>query len=996
MPTTRFIQINTNRSRAALDLVRAKATREKYDVTIICEQPANTPVNWAADVSRNAAIGLRGYSSIRVTRLGVAETDFTWMDIEGIATVFSCYFSPNRDLAQFTSFVDRLNHAVRATRGRLVIAGDFNAKSTQWGCARTCNRGRILDDWIASAGLAIVNRGNTWTYSNGAHGSIIDLTITNDPRSVRGWEVQLEESGSDHRYLTFEIEDGGAETPQHDDQIRRGWVSGSLKAEVFRAFLLGRLPPGGSAEEMAGALTTTLQEACDASMNTRRPYSNHRREVHWWNDVIKELRQESTKLRRIVQRKRRQGGADLLGAIEAAKAARKKLRNEIRRSKERGWRSLCDSLEGDPWGLAFRIVTNKHRPPVIPPGLQVQGGTGAIVAALFPTHAIEPPRIRGDHMRYPLVTSEEVKAAAARLRPGKAPGPDGLLNVCIKLAVEVNPDVFVAVFNKCLAEGCFPKRWKRAGLVLIPKPGKDPLTPGGYRPVSLLDSLGKLFEAVIHTRMKDFTTTASNQFGFQKGLSTLDAVASVMGTAYDSSTGVSRYRHHCIMVTLDVKNAFNALPWATIKREISARGLPEYVLAILDSYLCDRVLVHGVGSTQAEFPVTSGVPQGSVLGPHIWNLVYDGLLALDLPGGVSLVGFADDVAIVGRARELNDLATNLEEAAESVLDWMARQGLEIAASKTEVTVLSTRRGTEQFTLRIGDTLVAAKRSTRYLGVVVGADHCFGPHIDHASRSAIGASGNISRLMTNTSGLSQRIRGRLFNAVVTSRLLYGAPIWARGLRVKRNAQKLAAAQRLGAIRTARAYRTISTAAVLVLAGMVPVDILAEERAWTHQQLEGVVVTPSLKSNTKKAGRAASMQSWQNRWDASADGRWTHQMIGAIIPWANREHGDCSYQLTQLLCNHGSFGSYLHRIGRSEEPACTYCNEGVVDDAQHTLFSCTSWNRQREAMAEVVGWDALRNPGDLVPVMLRQRDKWAAVETFAHQVMRYKELNEPPRG
>uniref|UniRef100_A0ABD2X6H3 Reverse transcriptase domain-containing protein n=1 Tax=Trichogramma kaykai TaxID=54128 RepID=A0ABD2X6H3_9HYME len=69
---------------------------------------------------------------------------------------------------------------------------------------------------------------------------------------------------------------------------------------------------------------------------------------------------------------------------------------------------------------------------------------------------------------------EELKGAQSRIRELLAPGPDGVPNVALKLAIAARPDVFVRVYTTCLETGVFPSGWKRQRLVLLPKPGKPP------------------------------------------------------------------------------------------------------------------------------------------------------------------------------------------------------------------------------------------------------------------------------------------------------------------------------------------------------------------------------------------------------------------------------------------------------------------------------------------------------------------------------------------
>ena len=77
---------------------------------------------------------------------------------------------------------------------------------------------------------------------------------------------------------------------------------------------------------------------------------------------------------------------------------------------------------------------------------------------------------------------------------------------------------------------------------------------------------------------------------------------------------------------------------------------PPYLMEILNNYFQDRKVIYLTDEGEREYIVTAGVPQGSVLGPLLWNIMYDGVLRLQLPNGTTIVGFADDIAIVSVAK----------------------------------------------------------------------------------------------------------------------------------------------------------------------------------------------------------------------------------------------------------------------------------------------------------------------------------------------------------
>ena len=125
----------------------------------------------------------------------------------------------------------------------------------------------------------------------------------------------------------------------------------------------------------------------------------------------------------------------------------------------------------------------------------------------------------------------ELKLAAKRLDPGKAPGPDKIPNEVLRAIIREKPQLILDLLNTCLERGHFPKQWKLQKLVLISKgKTKDPKAPSSWRPLCMLDSTGKLYERMILNRVQSELDVPKNeglsemQYGFRAGRSTLNAV----------------------------------------------------------------------------------------------------------------------------------------------------------------------------------------------------------------------------------------------------------------------------------------------------------------------------------------------------------------------------------------------------------------------------------------------------------------------------------------
>ena len=125
------------------------------------------------------------------------------------------------------------------------------------------------------------------------------------------------------------------------------------------------------------------------------------------------------------------------------------------------------------------------------------------------------------------------------------------------------------------------------------------------------------------------------------------------------------------------------------------------------SYFSDRILKYDTERGPKEYRVTGEVPQGSVLGPLLWNIMYDGLLQLKLPRAVTPVTFADDVAVVIVGKHLEDLSNLFSVSFKKYQEYLDFIRLELAEHKTDAVLITSRKVVETITLRVGQHIITS-------------------------------------------------------------------------------------------------------------------------------------------------------------------------------------------------------------------------------------------------------------------------------------------------
>lgn len=996
----KFLQINTNRRRDALDLALATAYNLGRSFILLSEPNKllmQKRREWLCDDRQDSGIIILE-RNIKIQAHG-SGVGYTFVKINDI-TIFSCYTSGNDDIELLGNFLADISTQIRNSGGKAVIAGDFNSKSPQWTENRRDRRGMLMEEFIAENDLVLLNEGNKPTFERENYSSALDLTLvtSNLAEAATNWDVLETESLSDHKYLVFEIK---MRTPPRREAVKfAGWQVSKLDVEKFN---LATERIQWEYEITPGNFSNKLRDLCRATMPPRKKLRN-RKSVYWWSTDIALLRRDCVQKRRLYTRVAR---TNTLYTMTAAwsnyQDSRKRLRNEIKKAKQKSWNKLIEDIDRDIWGDGYKIAI-KGTVGYAPVSRLTLQGMEEIANQLFPAPS---PRRRGlineravidrnntvinncdnnlgeneDVIFYDFTTNE-LAESSKRLKVRKAPGLGMVPPEVIKLLCNKCPEQVLKVYNKLYKDGLFPTEWKVAKLVLIPKKQETRENPSSYRPVCLLDVEGKLYESLIAGRLEEEIQRtgglSNNQYGFRRKRQTVHAVNKVIEIATDAASYSHRHRRICATLTLDVKNAFNCASWAQILEVLHERGINRSLIQVLGSYLSNRKIVLEADGQSKSLEVRRGVPQGSILGPVLWNLLYDDLFKIELPEGVTLIGFADDVAMTVVAKTEETLMTRANFALDYVADWMKTRHLELAPQKTEAVILTRKRKMTPMQFLLNGTVIKPVPAIRYLGVWLDSKLNFGAHVNKIIEKTSKTVTALARIMPNLSG-PRASKRKVLSSVVHSKILYAAPVWQTVLQNKRQTGRLLSLQRSMAIRVCSAYRTISTAAVGVIAALPPIDIMAVER---KERFEGV---------TKTEARRNMLTTWQRRWEQETTGRWTFRLIPNIEHWIKRPYGEVDYFMTQALSGHGTFNKYLHARRRRNTSDCNYCV--LEDDAAHTLFECIRWEERRKAYFEETGEifteDSMRNN------LTAQKEKYTPMYKIVRYIMETKEIEDRQR-
>lgn len=1017
-----ILQSNCNHSARAQDLLLQVITEWNISVAVVAE-PYFIPQqsNWVGSLDQTVALiasSTTGSCPFIATERGQGYALAKWGNI----TIVGVYFSPNKPLVAFELFLSELSCVLRRTiPTQIIVLGDFNAKCTSWGSPITDPRGAALIDWTVAMGLEVLNRGNINTCVRRNGGSIVDVSFASPITATRilNWRVLEDtETLSDHRYIRMKISTNLTNTLSLSNKRTSVFPKWSLnqldqdmagEAAMVEAWNI-QPPATIDIEEKAIRFGKSLTTICDAAMPRARRLPN-KQSKYWWTQEIASLRHACNRARRKYTRcrRRRHTTEEEETHYKTLLDAKRSLTNAIVRSKNESREEFLATLDRDPWGRPYKLVRNKlkHAPPIDCMEPEI---LNKIIEGLFPqVSSFTPPHmttLTEDFNRLtdiPSISDEEWGKMTERLQYcRKAPGPDGVPGKVLLLALEHLGDCFRSLLQDCLKEGCFPKCWKIGKLCLIRKENRPPDSYTGYRPLVMLNETGKMLERILAYRISEHLqnkgpNVSDRQFGFREGLSTIDAINCLKNfNDYASGRGEG-----VVAISLDIANAFGTLPYTVIEEALRYHDLPLYLRRILNNYLTERTILYEYKGIQKSIIMTCGVPQGSVLGPLLWNIGYDwAIRGAQLPRMITIC-YADDTLVAVRGKDITETIRRATVATELTIDRIKRLGLKVALSKTEAIIF----GGQSWSVRANHTAVInvtgvpihIKTHIKYLGLILDRKWDFREHFTRLTPRIVGTASALGRLLPNIGGPKTTCR-RLFAGVVRSMALYGAPIWANRLS-ENNKSLLRRPQRLIALRIIRAYNTVSHAASCLLACTPPWELDAVIHAERHQRkMEARARGENWNLEEIKRAQQLAEEQLKERWMCSLRmSQYGTRTIEAILPifenWIDRKHGTMTYRLTQIMTGHGCFGHYLYKINREPNPGCHECGD-ADDTVEHTVEICTKWDSDRQILLQYIG-DGTLSLKRIVPLMVSSDRIWKMFASFCDNIIKQKESAERER-
>lgn len=402
---------------------------------------------------------------------------------------------------------------------------------------------------------------------------------------------------------------------------------------------------------------------------------------------------------------------------------------------------------------------------------------GAQLAATIPS-ARDPDRFRtttghSSSIYLSPATLNETITLINDLKERKSPGPDMISAKFIKIHYAIFAPLLTDVFNEMISTGNFPECLKVAKVIPIFKSG-DPRELNNYRPISCLSVLDKILEKMLACRIMNYAShfglIFSHQYGFRKGSGTLSATCDLVEGIYESLDA----KRMVGAVFIDLKKAFDTINHELLLEKLELFGIRGTTLTLLESYLTNRQQFVSIGNTISEIrTISSGVPQGSNLGPLLFLLFINDICKLNLKGEICL--FADDTSLFYKDVQYRNIQQQMDHDLNLLYDYFCANKLSLNLKKTKCMFIHSprRRFPPRLPLTVHGVNVEEVHEYVFLGLTIDSTMSWSGHIRNLKKKLSSICGALRRVSNFIPG---KWLMQLYYTLVHSRLSYLVALW----------------------------------------------------------------------------------------------------------------------------------------------------------------------------------------------------------------------------
>jgi len=317
------------------------------------------------------------------------------------------------------------------------------------------------------------------------------------------------------------------------------------------------------------------------------------------------------------------------------------------------------------------------------------------------------------------ITVEDLRQALKKSKH-TAPGEDQIYYQHLSELPLIAFEHLSTIYTKCLEINYYPQAWKIGITILLPKPNKDHSKIENYRPITLLNTVGKTFERIINTRLKSFCESKNlfppSQAGFRSGQSTQDQLVKLVE---ETQRGIIK-NQYTMATFFDINKAFDKI-WheALIHKLLHLHKLNINTVQLLTDFLTNRKIKLKINSSHSgEITLKAGTPQGAILSPTLFNLWVADIPQPHLTSRLSQ--FADDIATWVTDKSPLKAQAKAQAYNDEISEWCDKWRISLAANKTQFIVFYRKKtaDTGKYDQVVKGSKIKAQNTITFLGMTL--------------------------------------------------------------------------------------------------------------------------------------------------------------------------------------------------------------------------------------------------------------------------------------